>query len=61
MKSIINKIRDHTDLSFEEMKLAINEIITGKVDDLALEESLLALNAKDPREEQITAAPSVMT
>ena len=60
MKSIINKIRDHTDLSFEEMQLAINEIMTGKVDDLEIEEFLLALNAKDPSEEEITAAASVM-
>jgi len=48
MKSITNKIQDHADLSFDEMQLAINEIMTGKVGDLEIEKFLLALNAKGP-------------
>ena len=60
MKSIINKIQDHIDLSFDEMQLAINEIMTGNIDDLEIEKFLLALNEKGPSEEEITAAASVM-
>ena len=60
MKSIINKIQDHIDLSFDEMQLAMNEIMTGNIDDLEIEKFLLALNEKGPSEEEITAAASVM-
>ncbi|MDA8957521.1 anthranilate phosphoribosyltransferase [Gammaproteobacteria bacterium] len=60
MKSIINKIQDHIDLSFDEMQLAINEIMTGNIDDLEIEKFLLALNEKGHSEEEITAAASVM-
>lgn len=60
MKSIINKIQGHIDLSFDEMQLAINEIMTGNIDDLEIEKFLLALNEKGPSEEEITAAASVM-
>ncbi|MDA9010773.1 anthranilate phosphoribosyltransferase [Gammaproteobacteria bacterium] len=60
MKSIINKIQDHIDLNFDEMQLAINEIMTGNIDDLEIEKFLLALNEKGPSEEEITAAASVM-
>lgn len=60
MKPIINKIQDHIDLSFDEMQLAINEIMTGNIDDLEIEKFLLALNEKGPSEEEITAAASVM-
>ncbi|MDA8856582.1 anthranilate phosphoribosyltransferase [Gammaproteobacteria bacterium] len=60
MKSIINKIQDHIDLSFDEMQLAIKEIMTGNIDDLEIEKFLLALNEKGPSEEEITAAASVM-
>ena len=60
MKSIINKIQGHIDLSFDEMQLAMNEIMTGNIDDLEIEKFLLALNEKGPSEEEITAAASVM-
>jgi len=60
MKSIINKIQGHIDLSFYEMQLAMNEIMTGNIDDLEIEKFLLALNEKGPSEEEITAAASVM-
>lgn len=60
MKSIINKIQGHIDLSFDEMQLAMNEIMTGNIDDLEIEKFLLALNEKGPTEEEITAAASVM-
>ena len=60
MKSIINKIQDHIDLSFDEMQLAMNEIMTGNIDDLEIEKFLLALNEKGPSKEEITAAASVM-
>lgn len=60
MKSIINKIQGHIDLSFDEMQLAMNEIMTGNIDDLEIEKFLLALNEKGPSEEEITVAASVM-
>ena len=60
MKSIINKIQGHIDLSFDEMQLAMNEIMAGNIDDLEIEKFLLALNEKGPSEEEITAAASVM-
>lgn len=60
MKSIINKIQGHIDLSFDEMQLAMNEIMTGNIDDLEIEKFLLALNEKGPSEKEITAAASVM-
>lgn len=60
MKDILKKIKEKSDLDFEEMQSAINNIMTGDVEDSAIEEFLLLLNAKGISEIEISAAASVM-
>ena len=60
MKEFINKINSKNDLSLDEMRKAINSIMTGKVNDVEIESFLIGLNKKGISEEEITAAAMVM-
>ena len=60
MKEFINKINSKNDLSLDEMRNAINSIMTGQVDDVEIESFLIGLNKKGISEEEITAAAMVM-
>ncbi len=60
MKEFINKINSKNDLSLDEMRNAINSIITGQVNDVEIESFLIGLNKKGISEEEITAAAMVM-
>ena len=60
MKEFINKINSKNDLSLDEMRNAINSIMTGKVSDVEIESFLIGLNKKGISEEEITAAAMVM-
>ena len=46
MKEFINKINSKNDLSLDEMRNAINSIMTGQVDDVEIESFLIGLNKK---------------
>ena len=60
MKEFINKINSKNDLSLDEMRNAINSIMTGQVNDVEIESFLIGLNKKGISEEEITAAAMVM-
>ena len=60
MKDIINQLNKKLDLNFLDMQQAINNIMTGAVDDIEIENFLLLLNAKGITETEISAAASVM-
>ena len=60
MKEYLLKINENNDLSFDEMKLAIQMIMTGQIDQSEIELFLLGLNKKGISEDEITAAASVM-
>ena len=60
MKDIINQLNEKLDLNFLDMQQAINNIMTGAVDDIEIENFLLLLNAKGITETEISAAASVM-
>ena len=60
MKEYLLKINENNDLSFDEMKLAIQMIMTGQIDQSEIESFLLGLNKKGISEDEITAAASVM-
>jgi len=60
MKEFINKINSKNDLSLDEMRNAINSIMTGQVNDAEIESFLIGLNKKGISEEEITAAAMVM-
>ena len=46
MKDIINQLNKKLDLNFLDMQQAINNIMTGAVNDIEIENFLLLLNAK---------------
>ena len=60
MKEFINKINSKNDLSLDEMRNAINSIMTGQVNNVEIESFLIGLNKKGISEEEITAAAMVM-
>ena len=60
MKEYLLKINENNDLSFDEMKLAIQMIMTGQIDQSEIESFLIGLNKKGISEDEITAAASVM-
>ena len=60
IKDILKKLDNKNDLSKEEMQIAVESIMTGKVNDGDIETFLLALNEKGIKEPEITAAASVM-
>ena len=60
MKEYLLKINENNDLSFDEMKSAIQMIMTGQIDQSEIESFLIGLNKKGISEDEITAAASVM-
>ena len=60
IKDILKKLDNKNDLANEEMQTAVENIMTGKVNDGDIETFLLALNEKGIKEPEITAAASVM-
>ena len=60
MNKYLIKIDAQEDLSFDEMKEAIQSIMTGQVSQHAIELFLLALNKKGITEDEISAAALVM-
>lgn len=60
MKEYLLKINENNDLSFDEMKSAIQMVMTGQIDQSEIELFLLGLNKKGISEDEITAAASVM-
>ncbi len=60
IEEIIRRLNQKEDLDFLSMQSAVESIMTGEVDDDAIEAFLLALNQKGIKEIEITAAARVM-
>ena len=60
MKEVLKNIEDKIDLSLDEMKDAINLIMSGDVSDSDIESFLIGLNKKGISKIEITGAASVM-
>ena len=60
IEEIIRQLNQKKDLDFLSMQSAVESIMTGEVDDDAIEAFLLALNQKGIKEIEITAAARVM-
>ena len=60
IEEIIRQLNQKEDLDFLSMQSAVESIMTGEVDDDAIEAFLLALNQKGIKEIEITAAARVM-
>ena len=60
MREVLKKIEDKIDLSLDEMKDAINLIMSGETSDSDIESFLIGLNKKGISKNEITAAASVM-
>ncbi len=60
MKEVLKKIEDKIDLSLDEMKEAINLIMSGEVSDSDIESFLIGLNKKGISKNEIAGAASVM-
>ena len=60
IEEIIRQLNQKEDLDFLSMQSAVESIMTGEVDDDAIEAFLLALNQKGIKQIEITAAARVM-
>ena len=60
MKEVLEKINNQVNLSMSEMQYAMNQIMSGKVNDIDMESFLIGLNIKGISEEEITAAAMIM-
>ena len=60
MKEVLKKIEDKIDLSLDEMKEAINLIMSGEASDSDIESFLIGLNKKGISKNEIAGAASVM-
>ena len=60
MKEYLQKINNGQDLLLDEMKSAINQIMSGTVSDADIESFLTGLNNKGISENEITGAAVVM-
>ena len=60
MKEALEKINNQVNLSMIEMQDAMNQIMSGKVNDIDMESFLIGLNTKGISEEEITAAAMIM-
>ena len=60
MKEVLEKINNQVNLSMDEMQDAMNQIMSGKVNDIDMESFLIGLNIKGISEEEITAAAMIM-
>ena len=60
MKEYLQKINNGQDLLLDEMKSAINQIMSGTVSDADIESFLTGLNNKGISENEITGAAIVM-
>ena len=60
MKEVLKKIEDKIDLSLDEMKEAINLIMSGEASDSDIESFLVGLNKKGISKNEIAGAASVM-
>ena len=61
MKKVLEKINNQVNLSMGEMQDAMNQIMSGKVNDIDMESFLIGLNIKGISEEEITAAGMIMS
>lgn len=57
---IIDKIRSRKDLSFEEATVMFNDMLSGNVDEVLIEEILIALAEKGETEEEIAGSAQAM-
>lgn len=57
---VIEKIRSKTDLTFEEATIMFNEMLSGSVDEVLIEEILTALAEKGESEEEIAGSAQAM-
>ena len=60
MREVLKKIEDKIDLSLDEMKEAINLIMSGEASDSDIESFLVGLNKKGISKNEIAGAASVM-
>ena len=60
MREVLKKIEDKIDLSLDEMKEAINLIMSGEASDSDIESFLIGLNKKGISKNEIAGAASVM-
>ena len=60
MKEALEKVNNKVNLSMIEMQDAMNQIMSGKVNDIDMESFLIGLNTKGISEEEITAAAMIM-
>ena len=60
MKEVLEKINNQVNLSMIEMQDAMNQIMSGKVNDIDMESFLIGLNTKGISEEEITAEVTKM-
>ena len=61
MKEVLEKINNQVNLSMGEMKDAMNQIMSGKVNDIDIESFLIGLNIKGISKEEITAAAMILS
>ena len=60
MKEIIKKLEERIDLDNQIMTDAVNQIMSGEVEDPMIEDFLIKLNAKGITENEISSAAQVM-
>lgn len=60
IKDILTKLSQEQDLSYEEMQDVVNSIMSGEEEDVDIENFLISLNKKGIKEQEITAAATVM-
>ena len=60
MREIIKKLEERIDLDNQIMTDAVNQIMSGEVEDPMIEDFLIKLNAKGITESEISSAAQVM-
>ena len=60
MREIIKKLEERIDLDNQIMTDAVNQIMSGEVEDPMIEDFLVKLNAKGITESEISSAAQVM-
>ena len=60
MREIIKKLEKRIDLDNQIMTDAVNQIMSGEVEDPVIEDFLIKLNAKGITESEISSAAQVM-
>ena len=60
MREILKKLEEYIDLDNQIMTDAVNQIMSGEVEDPMIEDFLIKLNAKGITESEISSAAQVM-